>query len=70
MPNFNINNKILELVKLINLKLEKELQELVEKNIETVFNCRLVASEFSIGAEHAGRIDKLGLSEDNNPVII
>jgi predicted transport protein len=29
-----------------------------------------VATEFSTGAEHAGRIDTLALSEDNNPVII
>jgi hypothetical protein len=29
-----------------------------------------VATEFSTGARHAGRIDTLGLSEDNNPVII
>ena len=32
--------------------------------------CRLVATEFSTGAQHAGRIDTLALSEDNNPVII
>lgn len=70
MPIFNIKNKSLEPVKLSNFKLEKELQELVEKNLETVFNCRFVASEFSTGAEHAGRIDTLALSEDNNPVII
>jgi hypothetical protein len=29
-----------------------------------------VASEFSTGALHAGRIDSLALSSDNNPVII
>ena len=34
------------------------------------FKCRLVATEFSTGAQHAGRIDTLALSEDNNPVII
>ena len=34
------------------------------------FKCRLVAMEFSTGAQHAGRIDTLALSEDNNPVII
>lgn len=49
---------------------EKELQQLVEKNIERVFSCRLVASEFSTGSIHGGRIDTLALSEDNNPVII
>lgn len=43
---------------------------MIEKNLATVFNCRFVASEFSTGALHAGRIDSLALSEENNPVII
>jgi len=46
------------------------LQSLIEKNLETVFNCRFIASEFSTGAQHAGRIDTLALSEEDNPVII
>jgi predicted transport protein len=49
---------------------EKELQALVEANLGPVFNCKFVASEFSTGAQHAGRIDTLALSEDSNPVII
>ena len=43
---------------------------MVEANLGPVFNCRFVASEFSTGAVHAGRIDTLALSEDCNPVII
>lgn len=35
-----------------------------------MFKCRLVATEFSTGTIHAGRIDTLALSEDDNPVII
>ncbi len=70
MPIFNVRGKTLENVKLINFKLEKELQSLIESNLASVFNCRLVATEFPTGAEHAGRIDTLALSEDNNPVII
>ena len=46
------------------------MQTLIENNLITVFNCRFIASEFSTGAIHAGRIDTLALSEDNNPVII
>jgi predicted transport protein len=53
-----------------NFKMEKQLQSLVEKNLQTIFNCKFVASEFSTGAQHAGRIDTLALSEDNSPVII
>ena len=48
----------------------KELQFLIESNLEEVFNCRFVATEFSTGAQHAGRIDSLALSEEDNPVII
>ena len=43
---------------------------MIEKNLDTVFKCRFVATEFSTGAKHAGRIDTLALSEDDNPVII
>jgi len=46
------------------------LQELIEKTLASVFNCRFVASEFSTGSLHSGRIDSLALSEDDNPVII
>ena len=70
MPLFKIEGKTLILEKPTNFKLEKEIQTLIEENIQTVFNCRFVASEFSTGNEHAGRIDSLGLSEDNNPVIL
>jgi predicted transport protein len=70
MPIFQISNKILIPVEQTNFALEKELQSLIEANLGPVFNCRFVASEFSTGAQHAGRIDTLALSEDSNPVII
>ena len=43
---------------------------MIEHNLKTVFNFRFVATEFSTGSVHAGRIDTLALSEDGNPVII
>lgn len=70
MPIFEISNKRLTPVEQTNFTLEKELQSLIESNLGPVFNCRFVASEYSTGAQHAGRIDTLALSEDNNPVII
>jgi len=70
MPIFDISNKRLIPVEQTNFTLEKELQSLIESNLGPVFNCRFVASEYSTGAQHAGRIDTLALSEDNNPVII
>jgi predicted transport protein len=51
-------------------RLEKGLQAFVERNVETLFGVRFVASEFSTGAKHRGRIDTLGLDEDGSPVVI
>jgi len=70
VPIFDISGDKLSAVEQKNFALEKDLQTLIEKNLETVFNCRFVASEFSTGAQHAGRIDSLALSEEDNPVII
>jgi len=70
MPLFHIDKNKMTTAKLINFDKEKELQTLIEDNLDVVFNCRFIESEFSTGSEHAGRIDTLALSEDNNPVII
>lgn len=70
MPLFSVLKSVLQPVTQSKFTSEKALQQLVEANLQTVFNCRLVASEFPTGAQHAGRIDTLALSEDNNPVII
>ncbi len=70
MPLFKIEDASLQPVRQDNFGREKELQALVEANLEPTFNCRFIASEFSTGAVHAGRIDTLALSEDGNPVII
>jgi predicted transport protein len=71
MPFFQIiDDKRVERISQTNFDLEKRLQELVEGNLEEFFSCRFVASEFGTGDEHAGRIDSLALSEDDNPVII
>jgi len=70
MPLFAVSKQDLASVEQTNFPNEKTLQSLIESNLETVFNCRFVASEFPTGPQHAGRIDTLALSEDNNPVII
>lgn len=70
MPLFSISNKRLEAIDQLNFPAEKALQRLVEANLKVVFNCRLIESEFSTAADHAGRIDTLALSEDKNPVIV
>ena len=70
MPLFHIDKNKITTAKLINFGKEREIQTLIENNLEVVFNCKFIESEFSTGSEHAGRIDTIALSEDNNPVII
>lgn len=70
MPLFKISGQKAAQVGQADFPTEKALQLLVETNLEAIFNCRLVATEFSTGAVHAGRIDTLALSEDDNPAII
>ena len=50
--------------------LERPLQKLIEGNLETMLGIRFLASEYSTGRLHAGRIDTLGLDENNCPVIL
>ena len=70
MAIFEINSGKAKLIRLSEFRLEKDLQKTIENNLETIFNCRFVATEFSTGDIHSGRIDTLAISEDNNPVII
>lgn len=70
MPLFQLTNNQLVPVAQSDFPDERTLQRLVEKNLKTIFNFSFVATEFSTGAVHAGRIDTLALSEDGNPVII
>jgi predicted transport protein len=70
LPLFQRSNEKLTLIKPAKFTNEKELQNLIERNLDVIFNCRLVASEYSTGPVHGGRIDSLALSEENNPVII
>ena len=50
--------------------LEKPLQTLIEHNLEPLLGIRFLATEYSTGKTHAGRIDSLGLDENNCPVIL
>ncbi|MGG3840155.1 DUF5655 domain-containing protein [Paenibacillus thiaminolyticus] len=49
---------------------EKSLQTLMERNLEALLGIRFLASEYSTGKKHRGRIDTLGIDENNSPVII
>ena len=49
---------------------EKSLQSLVEKHLEGLLGVRFLASEYSTGPAHGGRIDTLGVDENGSPVIV
>jgi RecB family endonuclease NucS len=49
--------------------LEKPLQEMIERDMEVFFGVRFLASEYSTGKKHGGRIDSLGIDENGSPVI-
>jgi len=70
VPLFQLAKDTLVAVAQSDFPDERTLQRLIEHNLKTVFNFRFVATEFSTGSVHAGRIDTLALSEDGNPVII
>lgn len=53
-----------------SVQIEKSLQDLFEANLENLLGVRFLASEHSTGPVHGGRIDTLGLDEDDCPVII
>lgn len=49
---------------------EKSLQLQLESNLETFLGVRFLATEYSTGKTHGGRIDTLGIDENGYPVII
>lgn len=50
--------------------MEKPLQILIQENLDKLLGVRFLATEHSTGKTHAGRIDTLGIDEDNCPVIL
>ncbi len=49
---------------------EADVQRLVEAHMETLLGVRLLASEYVLDCLDGGRIDSLGLDENNAPVIV
>ena len=63
---FNINGKVTELQS-GNVTLEKELQTVIENNMETFFGVKFLASEYK--TTDGGRMDSIGIDENHCPVI-
>jgi len=66
---FRITNGSAQELKGKSVALEVSLQRLIEANMETLFGVRFLATEYSTGSKHRGRIDSLGLDETGSPVI-
>lgn len=67
---FSIANDVVTELVGKSMTIEKTLQELIENNLETFLGIRFLSKEYSTGRKHGGRIDTLGLDENNFPVII
>lgn len=63
---FNINGTVTE-YQSGTVNLEKELQTIIENNMTAFFGVRFLASEYS--TTDGGRMDSLGIDENNCPVI-
>lgn len=50
--------------------LEKPIQQLLEKNLYALLGVHFLATEFTTGKLHSGRIDSLGIDENGCPVIV
>lgn len=50
--------------------LEKDVQTIIEKDMETYLGVRFLVTEYRTGKKHGGIIDSLGIDENNVPVII
>jgi RecB family endonuclease NucS len=53
-----------------SVDIEKSLQALMEQHLESFLGVRFLATEYVTGKAHGGRIDTLGLDDNNCPVII
>jgi len=67
MKLYSIDNQKLKSISSVNFKLEKDIQNIVEKNLTSLFNLQLVKSELTI---KNFRIDTLGYDEENNSFVI
>lgn len=67
---FHTNNGDVTELQGHSVTLEKSLQSLIESNLETFLGIQFLASEYSTGKKHGGRIDTLGIDENGCPCII
>lgn len=67
---FKIEKKDVMEIQGDSVQLEKSLQTLIERNLESLLGVRFLGTEYSTGKKHGGRIDTIGIDENGCPVII
>ncbi|MBI9050018.1 MAG: hypothetical protein JEZ00_11395 [Anaerolineaceae bacterium] len=67
---FEINGDTVKNIEGRSVAVEKSLQSLMEKHLEDFLGIRFLGTEYTTGKTHGGRIDTLGVDENDCPVII
>jgi predicted transport protein len=67
---FRIRGASAEEIKGKSVGLEKSLQRQIEQHLDALVGVQFLATEYSTGTKHGGRIDTLGIDENSCPVII
>ncbi len=67
---FKISGNSVSQVEGQSMAVERSLQTLLENHLEAFLGVRLIKSEHTTGKTHGGRIDTLGIDENDSPVII
>ncbi len=67
MKLFNLTKKKLKEVQLKHFKLEKEIQSLIENNVDSIFDLEFISTEFTIDKY---RIDSLCFDKENSSFVI
>jgi predicted transport protein len=70
MPLYRVLDNFVSQIKQTAYPKEKNLQRLFEENLDGLLGVRFMASEITTGDRQRGRIDTLGLDQDNYPTII
>ena len=67
---FQVKNDMVKELEVHSFAVEKSVQTMLERNLDVFLGVKFLASEYSTGNKHGGRIDTLGIDENGCPVII
>ncbi|WP_042708512.1 DUF5655 domain-containing protein [Methanobrevibacter wolinii] len=67
MAIYNIEGNKLKFIRKVNFNSEKDIQDLVENNLEELFNLKFIASEFQV---KNFRLDTIAFNEETNSFVI